>query len=85
MYASHSANAPPARTTDPKAPSITPGPSSLPGVSMLVRIGPHATRHQITHAIHTLRARAKQTTGDERAALDQAIDDLLEQWVEAEQ
>lgn len=52
---------------------------------MLIRIGPHATRHQITHAIHTLRTRAKQTTGDDRAALDQAIDDLLEQWAEADQ
>lgn len=52
---------------------------------MLIRIGPHATRHQITHAIRILRARAKQTTGDERAALDQAIDDLVEQWAEADQ
>lgn len=52
---------------------------------MLVRIGPHATRHQIAHAIHILRARAKQTTGDDRMELDRAVDGLLEQWVEADQ
>lgn len=52
---------------------------------MLIRIGPHATRHQITHAIHTLRARAKQATGDDRMELDQAVDGLLEQWMDADQ
>ena len=69
----------------PRGPERHAGASCMPGVTMLVRIGPHATRHQIAHAIHILRARAKQTTGDDRMELDQAIDGLLEQWVEAEQ